>query len=76
MASPCCRALSWQDYLAAGSLVQILPDWHAPDIWLTLYHPPYESLPMRVATFSDFFERHVTSTSLLSGGGNLGAPRS
>lgn len=56
--------------------MQILPDWHAPDIWLTLYYPPYESLPMRVATFSDFFERHVTSTSLLSGGGNLGAPRS
>ena len=46
--------------LAAGRLVQILPEWQPPEIWLTLYYPPYAHLPARVATFSDFFERYVT----------------
>jgi DNA-binding transcriptional LysR family regulator len=45
-----------QDHLRSGELVQILPDWKPPEIWLTLYYPPYEQLPMRVKTFSDFFE--------------------
>lgn len=51
-----------EDALNAGQLVQILPDWAAPDIWLTLYYPPYDHLPLRVATFSDFFEIHVKDT--------------
>ncbi len=45
--------------IAAGRLIEVLPDWAAPEIWLTLYYPPYEQLPLRVATFSDFFEAHV-----------------
>lgn len=45
--------------LAAGRLVEVLAGWTAPDLWLTLYYPPYDRLPPRVATFSDFFERHV-----------------
>lgn len=57
--------------LSAGRLVQILPEWQPPDIWLTLYYPPYDRLPPRVATFSDFFEAHVTErgplAALLSG---------
>lgn len=48
--------------LAAGRLAAVLPDWFAPEIWLTLYYPPYEQLPMRVSTFSDFFETHVNET--------------
>ena len=48
--------------LAAGRLVAVLPDWSASEIWLTLYYPPYEQLPLRVATFSDFFETHVNET--------------
>jgi DNA-binding transcriptional LysR family regulator len=48
--------------LQAGKLVPILADWSAPDIWLTLYYPPYEQLPLRVATFSDFFEVYVKET--------------
>lgn len=51
-----------EEALNAGRLVQILPDWAAPDIWLTLYYPPYDHLPLRVATFSDFFEIHVKDT--------------
>lgn len=44
-----------------GNLVPVLSDWTPPELWLTLYYPPYEKLPMRVATFSDFFENYVTS---------------
>lgn len=51
-----------EEGLAQGRLAQVLPDWQAPDIWLTLYYPPYERLPMRVAKFSDFFEAYVTKT--------------
>lgn len=55
-----------KDAIMAGELVQILGDWRPPDIWLTLYYPPYDRLPPRVAAFSDFFERHVTETRPLS----------
>jgi DNA-binding transcriptional LysR family regulator len=47
------------DDLRAGRLVPVLPEWEVPEIWLTLYYPPYDRLPLRVATFSDFFEHHV-----------------
>ena len=49
-----------------GALARILPDWQPPPIWLTLYYPPYDKLPPRVARFSDFFEAHVTETDPLS----------
>lgn len=42
--------------LADGRLVRVLPEWSPPPIWLTLYYPPYQRLPPRVAAFSDFFE--------------------
>jgi len=48
-----------REALARGELVPVLPDWLPSEIWLTLYFPPYERLPLRVATFSDFFEAHV-----------------
>ncbi|MDQ0420719.1 DNA-binding transcriptional LysR family regulator [Peteryoungia aggregata LMG 23059] len=47
------------DELRAGTLVEVLPGWTTPAIWLTLYYPPYEQLPLRVATFSDFFEAFI-----------------
>lgn len=50
------------DALAAGRLVPVLEAWRPEELWLTLYYPPYERLPLRVATFSDFFEIHVTQT--------------
>ncbi|QRM57621.1 LysR family transcriptional regulator [Sinorhizobium sp. BG8] len=49
-----------EDALAAGRLEQILPDWKPPELWLTLYYPPYDRLPMRLTKFSDFFENYVT----------------
>lgn len=48
--------------LASGHMIEVLPGWSAPEIWLTLYYPPYEQLPLRVATFSDFFETYVKET--------------
>lgn len=51
--------------LEAGRLVQVLPEWSLPEIWLTLYYPPYNQLPLRVAAFSDFFEQHVKETCAL-----------
>lgn len=50
-----------EEALATGHLVQVLADWQPPELWLTLYYPPYEKLPMRVAKFSDFFETYVTT---------------
>lgn len=51
--------------LDAGRLIEILPDWAISETWLTLYYPPYNQLPLRVATFSDFFETHVKDTCAL-----------
>ena len=50
--------------LGAGRMAEVLPDWTTTEIWLTLYYPPYEQLPLRVATFSDFFEAHVGEACL------------
>ncbi|MFN3955357.1 MAG: LysR family transcriptional regulator [Pararhodobacter sp.] len=58
-----------EEDLRAGRLESVLDDWSAPEIWLTLYYPPYERLPLRVATFSDFFEQHVLQTRPLQGAG-------
>jgi DNA-binding transcriptional LysR family regulator len=51
-----------EEELDKGVLSEVLPDWSTPDIWLTLYYPPYDKLPLRVATFSDFFEIYVKET--------------
>lgn len=48
--------------LAAGRLTEVLPDWSVPEIWLTLYYPPYERLPLKIATFSDVLETWVNET--------------
>ncbi|MEL7363068.1 MAG: LysR family transcriptional regulator, partial [Bacteroidota bacterium] len=45
--------------LAAGELEVLLPDWTLPQLWLTLFYPPYETLPPLVATFSDYFEAYI-----------------
>ncbi|KHJ54048.1 LysR family transcriptional regulator [Aureimonas altamirensis] len=47
------------EYLADGRLVRVLPEWKPPQFWLTLYYPPYQQLPPRIASFSDFFEAEI-----------------
>ena len=46
-------------HLRSGRLIEILPEWTAPKLWLTLYYPPYQSLPPRIAAFSTFFEQQI-----------------
>lgn len=50
--------------IIAGRMIEVLPGWSATEIWLTLYYPPCEQLPLRVAAFSDFFEAHVKEICL------------
>lgn len=47
------------EHLRAGRLAHVLPRWSPPDLWLTLYYPPYQALPPRIAAFSKYFEQHV-----------------
>ncbi|WP_208179676.1 LysR family transcriptional regulator [Sinorhizobium medicae] len=44
------------EHLRTGRLVHILREWSPQDLWLTLYYPPYQALPPRIASFSKFFE--------------------
>ncbi|MBF2714253.1 LysR family transcriptional regulator [Agrobacterium vitis] len=48
-------------HVHSGKLVHILQGWTPPDLWLTLYYPPYQALPPRIASFSKFFEEEVSS---------------
>lgn len=47
------------EHIRTGKLVHVFKTWSPPDLWLTLYYPPYHALPPRVATFSKFFEQQV-----------------
>lgn len=48
------------DALAREDVLQVLPDWAASSLWLTLFYPPYEQLPPVVGTFAQYFESYVT----------------
>lgn len=45
--------------LAKHRLVEVLPGWSAPEIWLTACYPPYERLPAKVAAFTEWVEARV-----------------
>ncbi|CAK12166.1 MULTISPECIES: LysR family transcriptional regulator [Rhizobium] len=47
------------EHLRTGRLAHVLQDWSPPDLWLTLYYPPYQALPPRIASFSKFFEQQI-----------------
>ncbi|NWJ25403.1 LysR family transcriptional regulator [Rhizobium sp. RM] len=49
------------EHIQSGRLVHVLQGWSPPMLWLTLYYPPYQSLPPRIASFSKFFEEQVTA---------------
>ena len=44
------------EHLRCGKLVHVLKGWAPPELWLTLFYPPYQALPPRIASFSKFFE--------------------
>ncbi|MEM9966674.1 MAG: LysR family transcriptional regulator [Pseudomonadota bacterium] len=43
-----------------GDIVEILNDWEISPLWLSLFYPPYETLPPLVATFTEFFEAYLS----------------
>ncbi|KAA0968132.1 LysR family transcriptional regulator [Aureimonas fodinaquatilis] len=47
------------DHLRNGRLVHVFKEWSPPQLWLTLYYPPYQKLPPRIAAFSKFFEQQL-----------------
>ncbi|MBB6488472.1 DNA-binding transcriptional LysR family regulator [Rhizobium lusitanum] len=49
------------EHLRIGRLVHVLRGWAPADLWLTLYYPPYQALPPRIASFSKFFEEQVAA---------------
>lgn len=49
------------EHLRTGRLVHVFQGWSPSDLWLTLFYPPYQALPPRIASFSNFFERQIPS---------------
>lgn len=49
--------------LKRGEVVPVLPDWSLPQLSLSLFYPPYETLPPLVATFSDFLEAYLADVT-------------
>jgi DNA-binding transcriptional LysR family regulator len=47
------------EHLRAGRLMHVFKGWAPPDLWLTLYYPPFQKLPPRIAAFSKFFEQQL-----------------
>ncbi|MFD0860420.1 LysR family transcriptional regulator [Roseovarius aquimarinus] len=45
--------------MKTGEVVPLLGAWSLPPLWLSLFYPPYETLPPQVATFTDFFEAYL-----------------
>lgn len=45
--------------LRSGDVVEVLPEWSLPSLWLTLFYPPYEKLPPLVETFAEYFENFI-----------------
>ena len=47
------------EHLRSGRLVHVFKAWAPPDLWLTLCYPPCQTLPPRIATFSEHFEKYI-----------------
>ena len=52
------------DALNSRQLVEVLPDWSAPEIWLTAYYPPYQKLRAVLDRFTSVFESHAAKLPL------------
>ncbi|KQR72991.1 LysR family transcriptional regulator [Rhizobium sp. Leaf341] len=49
------------DHLRSRRLIHVFKGWAPTDLWLTLFYPPYQALPPRIASFSKFFEEQVAA---------------
>jgi len=45
--------------IAAGRLIQLLPDWHIEPVDLHLSHASHEQLPERVRSLLDYLEAEI-----------------
>lgn len=54
--------------LSTGSLVHVLPQWRPPQLWLTLYYPPLDRLPVRLNLFSDHVVTSITAAEHFASG--------
>lgn len=52
-----------EDHLAAGRLVQVLPDWSLPESALFLLTPPGGPRPARIQALMDYFSRTLADPS-------------
>ncbi|MEM7720709.1 MAG: LysR family transcriptional regulator [Pseudomonadota bacterium] len=48
-----------QSGLRTGEVVEVMPNWHVPSLWLTLAYPPYTKLPPLVGLFAEYFEGFI-----------------
>ncbi|KQS75631.1 LysR family transcriptional regulator [Rhizobium sp. Leaf384] len=53
------------DHLRRGRLIHVFKGWAPTDLWLTLFYPPYQALPPRIASFSKFFEEQVAARMVM-----------
>lgn len=51
------------EHISSGRLAHVCKRWAPPELWLTLYYPPYQMLPPRIAAFSKYFEEKLTLKS-------------
>lgn len=47
------------EHLRTCRLVHVFKGWAPPELWLTLYYPPFQKLPPRIAAFSKYFEEEL-----------------
>ena len=57
-----------QAHLESGRLTQVLPLWSPPEIWLSAFYPPYETLPPKVSLFTRLIEELVATDRGMLGG--------
>jgi DNA-binding transcriptional LysR family regulator len=54
-------------FLARGALVEVMAGWRPPEIWLSAFYPPYDRLPAKVETFTNFIESVVKADAAMLG---------
>lgn len=47
------------EHVASNALQRLLPDWSAPEIWLTGFYPPYQRIPAAIAEFTKTIETAI-----------------
>jgi DNA-binding transcriptional LysR family regulator len=51
-----------QDDLDAGGLVEVCPDWHPPEVYLSVVYPPSRYRPLPISAFVDYLRTELPKT--------------